>query len=373
MKYFIVFITTAVLVLSCGGEESQQVSTQISEVPSSELLIVDSIGVEMGDSTYMFGSIEGLAYAADGSIVLLDRAFSRIMVYSPDGEFLRQIGREGDGPGEMSLTVLMALTGNGDLLISQRDAMEHFIFASGEWITEYPRGETPPPFVLQGMPDSKFVGVHMDLLPGDGSFVAAVVLGIYEPGNNEPVTVLEEHSVEINPMNAAFLFENVIDAYSVTVGNDGTVYVASRSGTEYAVTGFNPEGEIVFELLRDDIEPVEMTEEELQEEKDFMEARLISMGAGEQRCSPDPVLPMISGLGTGPEGNLWVRRGNVPDPLFDVYNASGERLRTVSLQVEPGQGRYWNISVQPGGILAYSDNPSHGYQKVYMLDIRYPE
>ena len=370
MIYCIFLIAAALAALSCGVEEPQQESAQIPEVPSYELIAVDSIGVETGDSTYMFGSIEGLSYASDGSIVLLDRAFSRIMVYSLDGEFIRQIGREGNGPGEMSLTVLMALTGNGDLLISQRDAMEHFIFSSGEWITEYPRGETPPPFVLRGMPDSKFVGVHMDLLPGDGTFVAAVILGIYEPGNNEPVTVLEEHSVEINPMNAAFLFENVIDAYSETVGSEGTVYVASRSGTEYEVTGFNHEGEKVFELLRDDIEPVEMTEEELQEEKDFMEARLLSMGSGEQRCSPDPVLPMINGLGTDIEGNLWVRRGNLPDPFFDVYNTSGERLRTVSLQVEPGQGRYWNISVQPGGLLAYSANPSEGYQKVYILDIR---
>jgi len=113
-----------------------------------------------------------------------------------------------------------------------------------------------------------------------------------------------------------------------------------------------------------------MTEEELQEEQEFMEARLASMGAGGQRCSPDPLLPMISGIGIGPEGNLWVRRGNVPVPAFDVYNTSGELQRTVTLQVDPDEGRYWIISVQPEGILAYSDNPSQGFQKVYMLDIR---
>jgi hypothetical protein len=111
-----------------------------------------------------------------------------------------------------------------------------------------------------------------------------------------------------------------------------------------------------------------MTDEELREEKEFMEARLASMGAEGQRCSPDPLLPMISGLGIGPDGDMWVRRGNVRTPSFDVYNTSGELLRTVDVPVDPLQGRYWRITVQPSGILAYCDNPEGGYQKVYMLD-----
>lgn len=369
MKKIIFACVTLFIFLSCGGEELP-ISSPLPDVPTAELVFTDSIGVEMGDSTYMFGSIKSLTYASDGSIVLLDRAFSRIMVYSSDGEFLRQIGREGDGPGEMSLAVLMVLTGNGDLIVSQRDAMERFDFTSGEWIEEYPRGETPPPFVLQGMPDSTFVGIHMNLAPADGRFIADVILGIYIPGNNEPSVVLDERSVEVNPMNAAFLFEDVIDAYSAAVRNDGTIYTASRSGSEYRVTGFSPDGEEVFELIREDIESVEMTPEELQEEKEFMQARLESMGAGIQNCSPDPLLPMISDLGIGQDGNLWVRRGNVILPVFDVYNTSGELLRVVTLQVNPDEGRYWKVLISPEGMLGYSENPAGGYQKVYMLDIR---
>ncbi len=369
MKCSALILASIFIILSCSGEDHPTVAQQ-PDVPAAVLVMVDSIGVEMGDSTYMFGSIKDPAYAPDGSIVLLDRALSRIMVYSPDGEFLRQIGREGDGPGEMSLSVMMALTGNGDIIVTQRDAMERFDFQTGEWIAEYPRGETPPPFVLKGMPDSTFIGVHMDLLPEDGRIVANVVLGIYSPGINEPSVSLLQHSAEVNPINAAFLFENVLDAYSVTVRNDGMIYVASRSGTEYIVTGFNPEGEKVFELLRDNIEPVEMTEEEIQEEKEFMEARLASMGAGDQRCLPDPMLPMISDIGIGQDNDIWVRRGNEVCPTFDVYDSTGELQGTVSMQVESGEARYWSISVQPSGILAYSENPQEGYQKLYMLEIR---
>ncbi len=361
-------IFAAVLVLSCGGE-TEQITTPQPQMPAGELIMVDSMGVEIGDSLYMFGSIEGLTILEDGSIVLLDRAFSRVMVYDRDGIFQRQIGRGGDGPGEMSQTVFMTITENGNLLISQRDAMERFDFNTGDWICEYPRGMTPPPFVLAGMKDSSFVAVHFQMMPRDDRLMADVTLGIYLPGKTEPDAVLAEESFEFSPTNAAPLFENVFDAYSVTVADYETVYFASRSSTEYKVLGFNSSGEQVFELVRNDFEPVEMTPEELEEETEFMEARLASLGAGDQSCSPDPFYPMISGLGIDNDGNIWVRRGIEQIPTFDVYDSSGVLLRTVTLPVEPSEGKYWNVIIQPGGAFAYSENPARGYQKIYMLEI----
>jgi hypothetical protein len=363
-------LTAAILtaVLSCGTDEEHSMTAGAPSVPSSSLAFIDSIGVELGDSAYMFGAIADLTYGPGDRIVLLDRAFSRVLVYSRDGEYLRQIGRQGDGPGEMSLTVRMAVTGQGDLLVSQRDAMERFDFESGQWVCEYPRGVTPPPFVMAGMPDSSFVGVHLDILPEEGRMMAEVVLGIYLPGEAVPEVILESSTFQLDPMNGAFLFEKVLDGYSVAVDGNGTVYVAQRSGTEYEVTGYHRSGQQVFRLHRDDVQPVEMTSLELEEEKEFLETRLASMGAEGQRCSPDPLLPMISGLGTGPEGNLWIRRGNVRTPRFDVYNTSGELLENVDIPVDPEEGRYWMVSVQPSGILAYCDNPVRGFQKVYMLE-----
>lgn len=369
MKRITILLTfTAILIISCGGE-AEQVTAPEPLMPAGELVMVDSMGVELGDSLYMFGSIEGLTILPEGSIALLDRAFSRVMVYDQAGTFQRQIGRQGDGPGEMSLTIFMTVTENGNLLISQRDAMERFDFNTGDWICEYPRGITPPPFVLAGMKDSSFAAVHFQMMPRDDRLMADVTLGIYLPGENEPEVILAQESFEFLPTNAALLFENVFDAYSVVVADYETVYLASRSSTEYRVLGFASSGEQVFELERNDFEPVEMTPEELEEETEFMEARLVSIGAGDQLCSPDPFYPMISGLGIDCDGSIWVRRGAERIPTFDVYDSSGILLRTVTLPVEPGEGKYWNVIIQPGGILAYSENPAQGYQKVYMLEI----
>ncbi|MCK5116865.1 MAG: hypothetical protein KAR44_09715 [Candidatus Aegiribacteria sp.] len=46
-------IVTAILMLSCGGE-TEQITTPEPQMPDSELIFTDSMGVEIGDSLYMF-------------------------------------------------------------------------------------------------------------------------------------------------------------------------------------------------------------------------------------------------------------------------------------------------------------------------------
>jgi len=58
-----------------------------------------SIGVDAGDEPYMFGRIDGLA-ATEDRIYVLDRAVPTVRVYNKQGRHLRDIGRQGGGPGE---------------------------------------------------------------------------------------------------------------------------------------------------------------------------------------------------------------------------------------------------------------------------------
>jgi hypothetical protein len=59
-----------------------------------------SIGMMEGPDEYLIGSPRALAVGRDGTIFLLDRQVLVVRVYGPDGAHLRNIGREGGGPGE---------------------------------------------------------------------------------------------------------------------------------------------------------------------------------------------------------------------------------------------------------------------------------
>ncbi len=53
------------------------------------------------DDEVFFGVIADVVADAEGNIYLLDRQLCQVFIYSPDGDLLRTLCREGDGPGEI--------------------------------------------------------------------------------------------------------------------------------------------------------------------------------------------------------------------------------------------------------------------------------
>lgn len=69
--------------------------------PADGRLVSDvSIGVLDGAPEYQFGSIRALAVDGGGDIYVLDAHGPVIRKYAPDGTYVSDIGREGEGPGE---------------------------------------------------------------------------------------------------------------------------------------------------------------------------------------------------------------------------------------------------------------------------------
>ena len=59
-----------------------------------------TFGVLEGPDHYMFGGIAALAVSPDRRIYVLDAQVPAVRMYGPDGSFVRDIGRVGEGPGE---------------------------------------------------------------------------------------------------------------------------------------------------------------------------------------------------------------------------------------------------------------------------------
>lgn len=75
------------------------------------------IGTLDGDERYAFGSIDEMAVGKDGSILIFDGQARHLRLYSPDGTFLKDVGRAGKGPGEYEYVEGMAVTPGGDFAI----------------------------------------------------------------------------------------------------------------------------------------------------------------------------------------------------------------------------------------------------------------
>jgi hypothetical protein len=78
---------------------------------------VFAIGRADGAAHETFGIVAGVAFDASDNLYVLDRQAARIMVYDRTGRFIRQIGSQGEGPGELIVPLQLTVGGDGTVIV----------------------------------------------------------------------------------------------------------------------------------------------------------------------------------------------------------------------------------------------------------------
>jgi len=147
----------------------------------------------------------------------------------------------------------------------------------------------------------------------------------------------------------------------VAVSADGRVYTTMQMSGTQTIFGYDVASQTLFMQLEVTNPVYPKPQEDIQQEIELI-SRLTSVNDFE----PDTLIPAISSLGVDEQGRVWLQQG-VPDSLiFDIYSPEGEKLLTVSPDLPTGVD--WKVSVQPFGIVAYSED-IQDMQKVYMLNL----
>ena len=82
-----------------------------------------SIGVEVGADPYLLGDVHDLAID-DQRIYVLDDQVPVVRVYDLDGVHVRDIGREGQGPGEYDSARFVGVDADGRIYVQERTELE---------------------------------------------------------------------------------------------------------------------------------------------------------------------------------------------------------------------------------------------------------
>lgn len=85
------------------------------------------------------GTPTSLKIDAAGDLWIADTHYGRILIYSPDGELLRQFGEQGDGPGQMIFPTDLALDGTGTVYVTEYGVKVRVLkfTEQGEFIEEW--------------------------------------------------------------------------------------------------------------------------------------------------------------------------------------------------------------------------------------------
>ena len=93
----ILFLCLATIACSLFAEASGATDVPVIRFRMDEIWRME--GSDQDD--FLFGEVEDLVIDEDGTLFVLDSQLANVKVFSDAGEYLRTIGREGDGPGEV--------------------------------------------------------------------------------------------------------------------------------------------------------------------------------------------------------------------------------------------------------------------------------
>ncbi len=345
-----------------------------SETNFEEKIIVktDSIGIEIGDSTLVFGTIADVEILPDGNIIVLDATYCNLRIFSREGEYISTISGRGDGPGELSHP--FSLFNWEDGTVSVIDPYKGGIYRfslSGEWLgvdLEIHSNIHSNPVVVA---DSEFVSFK-SRFDVDGDALTATAMVARFPISAEPLISYWEKTVVWDPANMGNLALELYysNFYAVNSQNE-RVYVSPFNEDNYVVNCFNADGSLIGTITKEHT-PIPKSPEEIQEEQDFI---AFTLGAGEEgnpdmnyNCDPWPNHLPVTGLFVDSRGNLWVRKGGTDIPTFDIWNEELELIGNATIPAISGDGSSYKMVFGEDYIVAWDENPEY-FQKIYFFEV----
>lgn len=295
------------------------------------------------DEDLIFGSIGGMITDRDGRLYVPDLQARQISVFSPDGEFLRHLGREGEGPGEFREPRSLVLMPNGNVGVIHEQPPRIICFrpSDGTFVEDFHLTENPKyPFqrLSRVVCRGKTLVAYASDIPesSEGIRIIARLLRFDETG---------KFVGQCDTLGFEFNFAKPVtrERYDLkwSVGPDERVYV--NPAPEYNFEVYGRDCTIEREIARE-YQRLERTSAEKDSIRDYYQ-RVGNIGNAKLEIF-DHVRD-IAWFSVDDAGWLWVMssrgRQDLPEDslgFFDVYDARGRLDRTVELKAERG-GRDW--------------------------------
>lgn len=375
MRRLFIFLSTLAVILLVACRSQQEVIADDSRSSAIALSVTDTIGVELGDTCFMFGYAVD-AVRTDSIIYVLDMSRAKLQKYNLDGSYAGFFGGAGDGPGELIMPHCLEFFSNGSFLI--QDISDLGLYdSSGEWLNHVfiHAGNWPRDHIVTG-PESFVVKWH-EFIHGD-SFTLRKFIGSYDlQGELISEFMVDSIPIPSTPENNTEILNRSFFSHYFAGDLSGNIYIVQRHTPYYSIVCLDPSG-VPFDTLSLDVSVVEKTVEEIALEKQHIEEYLTGMGTSnvmEWIYQPDSFREPIAGIWLGWNENLWVLRGTEDTQVFDVWNIpSGELLFTAVLDLQVPKTEFLTFYINPWckDFLAVHEDEGM-VQRVLLIDAEYPE
>lgn len=209
-----------------------------------------SIGVQDGPEEYMFSRIGHIAVDHLERIYVLDSKESHIKLFDTNGNYVKTIGKKGEGPGEIFYSNRIAVN-REELIVDDANRRLSFFSLKGEFLRNLSTKET---WVL---------GARIDSV---GNII--VTEGLVDPEN--PSYCVKKFDSEMNLLieiarspapDIRKGFDPFMAISTWTLDQDDNIIYGYPK--DYELKFYNPDGKLIKKITKE-YDPVEVTEEEIE-------------------------------------------------------------------------------------------------------------
>jgi len=370
-----------IIAVACGDGASgadtaseQQTGNQTAGVVMPEvdhwLVVTDSIGVELGDSNFVFGQIVSAQFMPDGNIVVADIIKSRVSIFSPDGEFIAPVGRQGSGPGEYQMLSTVAVTAEGGLIVPDALGGKVNFYDSSYSFVDAMTGFFPSPPVMISPVAGGFVGLKPEFEQTEDDMKTG--MGIYLW--TDSATADLEYIKNMIPFDMNDLGATAKAVVLFDTNSDGNVFLAPYSTEEYTISCVSPDGEEIWKITEEQ-ETVRKTDEEIEEERELVRSRIVAGGAPAamaENFQVEEYKAFISMLEVDNLNRLWVHSGLYHSAFYRVYDCdSGNFLFTAALRTDC-EHEDVTPAISEYGITGFDQN-ADSWSRLYIIHPEEPD
>ncbi len=348
---------------------------------------VFTIGKDEGESWELLSNVTGVAFDKQDNLYVLDTGNARVLVFDRTGRYVRQFGKQGQGPGEFTVATALAVLSDGTIAVSDF-GKTHVFAADGAFLRTIVEADgslnLPGQGGFQASPRGGVVTRSNQMLrftPGSEPQTGPRKAHLMHHPLSEGATAKAVYEFEVPGMgvvsrpsggSGSFTFRSMgppqfAPQFSFGVLPSGGLAISD--GTEYALHITDAAGSIVRTVSRPD-KPRRVTKADQEAARERMRRQLsgqggggggarISMMVGGGGGSPQvslggprgpamppeeieeqvkalqfaEVMPLVQTIQTDPTGRIWVER--TPDKVGDIgpielVTAEGRYIGTIN-------------------------------------------
>ncbi len=279
------------------------------------------------DPDRAFAQLSGFAVAEDGCIFALDMQDKKVKVFDSQGDFIKAFGKEGQGPGELSMPSGISMTPEGELMVE--DAMNRrlsYFNLDGEFLRQLSIAEKTGLVNLIIGPEGNMLGREIVMEENQMFFD----IKKFDPALNTLFKI--DRMLFPNPLQGKINIMEIISLYQF----DNMGHAVYGRTDKYEIKFYNKEGRHYRTVVKD-YDPVEVTQTDIDE----MTARIPDT-AGinlKERLEFPKNFPAYSFFSLDGQNRLYVRtyeKGkNEKEYALEIFDPEGRFFAKIFSEATP--------------------------------------